>query len=73
MLKRRIIVFVTVVILALAGLGLTGCRQDDSEVTPTPAVLATPQRQLVPMLGGGESSPTSPLPTPGTGSSPITP
>lgn len=73
MLRRKMAVLLTALILTLASLGLAGCRQEDAGATPTPAVSATPQKQLIPMLGGGESSSTSPLPTPGTGSSPLVP
>lgn len=73
MLRRKTSVLLMALILTLASLGLAGCRQGDSGATPTPAANATPQMQLIPMVGGGESSATSPLPTPGTGSSPIAP
>lgn len=73
MLRRKIVVLLTLISLAVTGLGLSGCRQEDSGITPTPAASITPQMQLIPMMGGGESSSTSPLPTPGTGSSPIVP
>lgn len=74
MTKQRLNVLMAMSIaLTMTALGLAGCRQDDAGVAPTPAALATPQKQMIPVVGGGEPSPVSPLPTPGANNSPLAP
>lgn len=64
MLKTKLQLFLVAVVLVAAGLGLTGCRRQETRATPTP-----PVKQLLPVGGGGNS----PLPTPGPDTSPVKP
>lgn len=62
-LKQKLMIAATVLLLMLASSGLSGCRREE-KITTTPE---SKTQQLLPNVGG------SPLPTPGTGLSPVTP
>ncbi|PKO23022.1 MAG: hypothetical protein CVU38_06225 [Chloroflexi bacterium HGW-Chloroflexi-1] len=61
--------FVIVLALAAMTLGLGGCRKKETTAIPTPAGQNAPSQQSLPLVGGENS----PLPTPNTATSPVTP
>jgi hypothetical protein len=59
MLKSKMQILIITLMLAVAVLGLGGCRRQDT----------TTNKQVLPLVGGENS----PLPTPGAADSPVTP
>jgi hypothetical protein len=63
MLRNRALQTILVLVLVAMALGLNGCRRTDTSGT------GTTNKVTLPVVG----TDTSPLPTPGTGSSPLQP